>query len=89
MGRSMLPSLKPQQLLVIRPLRHHPHIGDVILVVHNGVEKVKRVSAIDSSKGVFVLGDNAGQSTDSRSFGWVDFDEITAKVVWPRSNRPV
>ena len=59
---------------------------------------IKRIAAIDSKKGVYVLGDNTEESRDS-SFGidpqnpqkqvWIPFEKIRGKIVWmwvfPRS----
>lgn len=46
---------------------------------------IKRISLTDPLKGVYVVGDNAQASTDSRSFGWLQPDEVIAKVIWPRA----
>ena len=78
----MAPALKPGQLVVGRYTRDlRP--GDVVIVSHNGLEKVKRIERQQGDL-LYLLGDNPGQSTDSRSFGWVQADTIVAKVVWPK-----
>jgi len=69
-GDSMLPTLHPgDRLLVLR--RVPPRLGDVVAVVDPRVPArtmVKRVAALDH-RGVTVLGDNPGASTDSRDLG--------------------
>lgn len=57
--------------------------GQVFIVVHDGLEKIKRVQEVKGSQ-VFVIGDNPQASVDSRSFGWLPVDSIVAKVFWPR-----
>jgi phage repressor protein C with HTH and peptisase S24 domain len=80
-GDSMAPTLTQGQLVVGRYTRDlHP--GDVVIVSHDGLEKIKRIEKHQGDL-IYLLGDNAGASTDSRSFGWVHAKHIIAKVVWP------
>ncbi len=81
----MLPTLRENQLLFIR--RGRFAAGDVVLFVHDGLEKVKRVAAIDGER-VLLLGDNPSESTDGRHFGQVSRVRIRGKVIWPRTARP-
>jgi phage repressor protein C with HTH and peptisase S24 domain len=77
----MLPGLRDGQLVVGRVTRElRP--GDVVIVSHQGLEKIKRIERQQGDL-VYLLGDNPGKSTDSRSFGWVQAKTIIAKVVWP------
>jgi phage repressor protein C with HTH and peptisase S24 domain len=78
----MLPVLKPGQLVVGRQTRELQP-GDVVIVSHNGLEKIKRIERQQGDL-IYLLGDNAASSTDSRSFGWVQAKTIVAKVVWPK-----
>ena len=87
----MSPSLHNGQLIVLRRRSvigaMRPAwltVGAVVVVRHRGLEKVKRISQIDDTKGVFVIGDNPSASADSRTFGWLDWDEIIGRVIWPR-----
>ncbi len=81
-GGSMLPRLVPGRIVVAHGWGA-VSTGDVIILVHDGLEKIKRVSRIEGGK-AYVLGDNAEASTDSREFGWVNLHDIIAKVIWPR-----
>lgn len=56
---------------------------DVVIIVHDGMEKIKRIEQVRAQE-VYVLGDNALASTDSRDFGWIARDAVSGKVVWPR-----
>lgn len=59
-----------------------PH--DVVIISHEGMEKVKRVHKVRDGE-LYVLGDNSELSTDSRDFGWLPLEAVTAKVIWPRT----
>ena len=83
LGDSMVPSLTPGTVVVgLRASRLRP--GDVVVVHHRGLDKIKRVKHVQLNK-VFLVGDNYLSSTDSRDFGWLDQSSVLAKVVWPRS----
>jgi len=78
----MMPTLAPGQLVVGRFTRElRP--GDVVIVSHDGLEKIKRIEKQQGDL-IYLLGDNPGGSTDSRDFGWVLAKCIVAKVVWPK-----
>lgn len=78
----MAPTLVAGQLVVGRQTRDlRP--GDVVIVSHNGLEKIKRIEKQQGDL-IYLLGDNAGASTDSRNFGWLPAKVIIAKVVWPK-----
>jgi signal peptidase I len=81
-GGSMLPYLTPGKLVFgWRPKRLK--IGDVVILFHDGLEKVKRIDSIEGEK-LYVLGDNPIVSKDSRQFGLIDRSQVLARVVWPR-----
>lgn len=81
-GRSMLPTLRHGQVVVCwRSAR--VRVGDVVIVVHNGVEKIKRAKEVRTHH-IFITGDNPGESTDSRHFGWLTHDQVVGCVIWPK-----
>jgi phage repressor protein C with HTH and peptisase S24 domain len=81
-GESMAPALLAGQVVFGRRVQALQP-GDVVIVAHQGLEKIKRVERTSGDL-LYLLGDNSGASTDSRSFGWVQADAVVAKVVWPR-----
>ena len=82
-GDSMLPTLRPGHIVVgaVRYAQLMP--GDVVVVGHDGMEKVKLVKELKQNQ-VYVVGDNENHSTDSRTFGWLHLSAVAAKVIWPR-----
>jgi phage repressor protein C with HTH and peptisase S24 domain len=84
-GDSMTPTLRAGQIVIVSGRFAHLRPRDIVVIRHAGLEKIKRISQIDPLRGVFVVGDNLQASTDSRSFGWLDFDEIVGRVIWPRN----
>ncbi len=82
-GMSMAPTLKPGQIVVALKWPSRPQVGSVVIIWHDGREKIKRIQAIER-EGVFVVGDNPDGSVDSRQFGHVPPHAIKAKVIWPR-----
>jgi phage repressor protein C with HTH and peptisase S24 domain len=78
----MMPSLRPGQL-VLFVSRPEVRTGDVVMVQHNGLEKIKRVEQQGSSR-IYIVGDNPAASTDSRQFGWIEKTSVIATLVFPR-----
>lgn len=82
-GGSMLPALKEGQIILgINCIKYNP--GDIVMLSHRGIEKVKRVKKIVEGM-VYLIGDNPSSSLDSRDFGYVDRSCIYARVIWPRN----
>lgn len=81
----MSPSLRPHQI-VIGYNTQNVTVGDVVIVRHNNLEKIKRIHQ-QADDQVYVVGDNDTSSTDSRHFGWLPRSAVSAKVVWPRSKK--
>lgn len=76
-GESMRPVLKPGNLLLgsglIKPKSGH------VAVVKRKPLSIKRIKKINS-RGVWLEGDNAAASTDSRSYGYVGKRDIEAVI---------
>lgn len=81
-GKSMLPLLRPGQLVVVAPKWRYRE-EDVVVVAHNDLEKIKRIRSVQYGK-YDVRGDNSAASTDSRHFGLLERRSIIGKVIWPR-----
>jgi type IV secretory pathway protease TraF len=79
----MLPFLRPGNIILASSLANVA-IGKVVIILDDGIEKIKRVDKIDGRK-VFLLGDNPNSSKDSRHFGWLPSSRILASVIWPKS----
>lgn len=78
----MAPTLQPGRI-VIAIRRRELRKGQVVVIKHQGLEKVKRIHAAHGAA-IEVRGDNASNSTDSRNFGPVDRDQVLGVIVWPR-----
>ena len=79
-GTSMLPALKPNHIVLAIKTRK-VNVGDIVIIAHDGKEKIKRISALKNGK-VFVVGDNQAESTDSRQFGLLSTADIVGRVIW-------
>ena len=77
----MLPTLKPGQDVLVWCWFIKPKKGDIVAIKHYGKEMIKRIH-LSSDRGIFVIGDNKKESTDSRNFGWISKDQITGKIIW-------
>ncbi|MDY6782278.1 MAG: nickel-type superoxide dismutase maturation protease [Cyanobacteriota bacterium] len=86
-GNSMLPLLRPgdEVLVNFRVYRDRsPVEGEIVVARHPhqpGVKIVKRVIAVLEDGRFILMGDNKGESTDSRHFGSVALAQIAGKVV--------
>jgi len=93
-GPSMEPAYHPGDRLIVNRLayvRHAPAYGDVVVLRDPDDDArllIKRIAAspdggVSGPSRVWVLGDNADESRDSRSFGSVDRRSIVGKA-WLR-----
>ena len=76
----MLPTLAPGEWVIVRR-DVAPRAGALVLVRRPGRLVVKRVVRL-AEDGVWVEGDNAEASTDSRTFGPVNAADVLGEVRW-------
>jgi len=81
-GEGMYPTLEKGQWVLVRP-GNKIDVDDIVMFVHGGAEKVKRVMGIEGDF-IYVVGDNPRYSTDSRQYGYVKLQAVVGRVVWPR-----
>lgn len=84
MGHSMVPILPPHTLVFGWRYFWRIKPGQVVVIEHDGIEKIKRIDQVEAEK-IYVLGEHPDASTDSRHFGWLPQDAIKAVIVWPRT----
>ncbi len=84
--RSMLPALDNGDYVVVSRLSYlfsTPKMSDIVVLRHpkKNILIVKRVSKVRGNM-LYVLGDNAAESYDSRDFGYVNRHDIFGKVIY-------
>jgi hypothetical protein len=82
----MVPVLPPGTVVYGWRWFHKVKPQSVVIALHDLREVVKRVDHIENDK-LYLLGDHAETSTDSRHYGLVPMSEIESIVVWPRTRR--
>ena len=91
-GTSMTPTLSPGDRVLFRRIGRRPiRVGSIVLLVdpRDGVtEVIKRVTTVDGQV-AWVVGDNPGASTDSRTFGWVPRACLRAVMVRRYARAPL
>lgn len=75
----MSPTLTKGRVAVFRRKKSYKH-GEIVLIYHAGLEKIKRIAKI-SGDNVYLIGDNAAHSTDSRHFGAVPKNSIRGAAI--------
>jgi signal peptidase I len=94
-GRSMTPALLPGDRVLFDRLAYRlddPRVGDIVLAWHAdrpGVAFIKRVAECNglAPNEFWLLGDNADESTDSRTLGRFSRADIVGRawvVYWPQ-----
>lgn len=83
-GHSMMPVLPPGTYIWATGVYKNLKPGEIVMFLHEGKEKIKRISDIRDDE-IFVLGDHAEASKDSRQFGWIKKDTVIAKLFWPHA----
>lgn len=81
----MVPVLPPETTVVGLAYFRSIMPGDVVVVGHEGREKIKRVDQVKDEK-IYLLGDHPETSTDSRHFGWVPMEMVIARIIWPKTH---
>ena len=86
-GLSMVPYLAPGDVVLVRYGSSFA-VNDVVLIDQGERTEIKRVTRIEGSH-VFVHGDNAEVSHDSRQYGALTSSQVIATVKWrlPQSLR--
>jgi len=71
-----------ERVLTLRYMFSKPKVGEVIIFHHSTPPHVfiKRISWIEKNK-VWVVGDNKKESVDSRTFGFINRENIIGKVI--------
>lgn len=82
----MMPVLPPGTYVWATGVFKNLKVDDTVIFLHEGREKIKRISEIKDNQ-LFLLGDHAEASTDSRQFGWIDSSTVIARVFWPHAPR--
>lgn len=83
-GDSMHPTLKPGDRVLVDK-DSAINVGDVVVAAHpfkSSVKIVKRVATIESGGRMLLFGDNQNESSDSRTFGSINRNDIMGKVVF-------
>jgi len=79
----MQPTLSEHDVVLIEPTSNVA-VGDIVLARHpykQSVKLLKRVQKIEENGRFSLIGDNPGESTDSRTFGTLSIEYIYGKVV--------
>ncbi len=66
-----------------------PNIGDIIVFKHPFTKDtllIKQIAEIKTNGNLYVLGTNAKESTDSRSFGAIPLKSVYGKVIQKEKN---
>lgn len=85
----MYPTLEKGDVVVISKLGYKifgieykdPVPEDIIAFKLQGELLIKRIYKIDDTEGIFVLGDNSLNSTDSREFGYITPSTIEGRAI--------
>jgi phage repressor protein C with HTH and peptisase S24 domain len=81
-GNSMSPTL-PHGTFVLGMKSRQYHDGDIVMARLAKREVIKRIKWVDEKR-CYLVGDNLLESVDSREYGPIPIQEISAKLVWPR-----
>ncbi|HLA94930.1 MAG TPA: nickel-type superoxide dismutase maturation protease [Pyrinomonadaceae bacterium] len=82
-GNSMEPTLKSGDRVLVDP-KAPIRPGDIVLTDHpfkSSIRLIKRLVSIEADGRIFLAGDNAAESSDSRIFGVISRKHLVGKVV--------
>lgn len=85
-GESMAPTLMHGRLVLCWRWFVRLKPRDVVVIEHEGMEKIKRILYIRDGK-LFAAGDNPAKSKDSRHFGWLATGDVKGKVLLVRQGK--
>lgn len=80
-GHSMMPTLKPNQEILVSLLPYlfsSPKIKDLVAFKSGSRNIIKRINSINKKK-YLVKGDN---ENDSKDYGWISKKDIIGKVIY-------
>lgn len=83
----MVPALTPGTIVIGFKWARKYRPGQMIIFLHEGKEKVKRIDRVEENGELFVLGELLDASTDSRHFGKISPLAVVAKIIWPKPSR--
>lgn len=86
-GHSMEPSLEPGQVVLVGRLTYqfrNPRTGELVVFRSPLTSRlsVKRLHHVEGDSLLFVLGDNEGDSIDSRHFGAIPREAVIGRVLF-------
>jgi phage repressor protein C with HTH and peptisase S24 domain len=79
-GMSMEPTYHEGQMVIFKRSKKYKS-GDVVMVIVDGREVIKRISAT-SENSVYLVGDNLVNSTDSRQYGSISTKQVYGKAIY-------
>lgn len=77
----MSPALKPGDKVLTINWFINPKMEDIVVAKVKGKEIIKRVAKLKRDQ-LFLKGDNKKESTDSRTYGWINKSAILGKVIY-------
>lgn len=74
----MAPSFHEGDVVLFLPFRRY-YPGNVVIAMVKGREVIKRIAQVENNS-VFLAGDNVSASTDSRTYGLVEYSAIKGRL---------
>ncbi len=83
-GESMSPDLKGGDTIYGLRWFNTLKINDIVIVAHEGKEKIKIVTKIKDDQ-VYLVSGNRKKGCSRQEVGFVNIKSVKARVIWPRS----